>query len=187
MTQPATRDNPVHRLPERLLLGPGPSPVPARVLKAMATPPIGYLDPAWFEVMDHAREQLRRIFGTTNPRTFPISGTGTMGMQACIASLVEEGDPVVIGVNGYFGLRLVDMAERLGAKVTQVENAWGRSIEPGPLEAAVKKVGPKVVMLVHAETSTGVLQPMDDVVRIVRDAGTMLLIDCVTSLGGVAV
>jgi alanine-glyoxylate transaminase/serine-glyoxylate transaminase/serine-pyruvate transaminase len=187
MTQSSSGDNPVFRLPERLLLGPGPSPVPARVLKAMATPPIGYLDPAWFEVMAHAQGQLRRIYNTNNARTLPISGTGTMGMQACVAALVEEGDNVVVGVNGYFGNRLVDMAERLGANVTQVENVWGRAIDAGALEAAIKKVNPKVVMLVHAETSTGVRQPMDDVTRIVRDAGVMLLTDCVTSLGGVAV
>lgn len=183
----ASAANPIHSLPERLLLGPGPSPVSSRVLKAMSIPPLGYLDPAWFAVLDHCRGQLRRVFRTENARTLPVSATGTAGMQACVSALVEEGDNVVVGVNGYFGHRLTDMAQRLGGNVTRIEQEWGRAIEPEQLEAAIKIARPKVVMLVHAETSTGVLQPMDDVARVVRDAGAMLVLDCVTSLGGVDV
>ena len=187
MPEPTITDSVLHRLPERLLLGPGPSPVPARVLKAMAAPPIGYLDPAWFGVLTQIQNALRSVFQTDHRCTLSVSGTGTAGMQACVAALVEPGDSVVVGVNGYFGNRLVDMVRRLGGDVTSVEQEWGRAIAPEALEAAVGSAHPKVVMLVHAETSTGVLQPMEDVARIVREAGAMLLLDCVTSLGGVPV
>lgn len=112
MPEPTITDSVLHRLPERLLLGPGPSPVPARVLKAMAAPPIGYLDPAWFGVLAQVQNALRSVFQTDHRCTLSVSGTGTAGMQACVAALVEPGDSVVVGVNGYFGNRLTDMAQR---------------------------------------------------------------------------
>ncbi len=153
----------------------------------MAQPLVGHLDPAFLAVLDDVQARLRRLFATRNRLTLPISGTGSAGMEACLVNLLEPGDDVVVGVAGVFGERMCEVAGRTGARVTRVESEWGTSLDAGAMAEAIARVRPRAVAFVHAETSTGVLQPMDDVARIVRDAGAMLVLDCVTSLGGVDV
>ena len=169
----------------RVLLGPGPSEANARVLKAMTTPMLGYLDAEFVQVMDDTVGLLRRVFGTENRLTLPVSGTGTAGMEAALANVVEPGDGVVVGVKGYFGERIADIAARCGGVVTKVEAEWGTHIPAEKIAEAVAKVSsPKLVALVHGETSTGVLQPLKDAVEIAHQSGALFLADCVTSLGG---
>lgn len=172
--------------PQRLLLGPGPSNVPYRVLRAMSTPLVGHLDPKFMEVMDEVCQMLRQVFQTDNRLTFPVSGTGSAGMEAAFVNLLEPGDTVIIGVCGVFGTRMVDVAQRCGAEVITVEAPWGQPVD---LERMVEahKAHPeaKLCALVHAETSTGVLQPLRELGDYLRDTDTLLLVDAVTSLGGV--
>ena len=169
----------------RVLLGPGPSEVNARVLKAMTTPILGYLDTEFVQVMDDTVGLLRRVFGTENRLTLPVSGTGTAGMEAALANVVEPGDDVVVGVKGYFGERIADIAARCGGVVTRVEAEWGTHIPAEKIAEAVAKVPtPKLVALVHGETSTGILQPLKDALEIAHQRGALFLADCVTSLGG---
>ncbi len=169
----------------RVLLGPGPSEANARVLKAMTTPMLGYLDTAFVEIMDDTVAMLRRVFGTENALTLPVSGTGTAGMEAALANLIEPGDSVVIGVCGYFGARIADIAARCGASVTTVEAEWGKHIPTEKIAKAIEQVSnPKLVALVHGETSTGILQPLTEAVEIAHANGALFLADCVTSLGG---
>src|SRR5215212_9303160 len=171
--------------PERLLMGPGPSNVAPSVLRAISMPLLGHLDPVFVKMMDEIKAMLRAVFLTKNEMTFPVSGTGSAGMEFCFVNLIEPGDEVVIGVNGVFGTRMVDVAERCGAKVTKVEAPWGRIIEPGQIAEALKQSRrPKLVAIVHAETSTGALTPVEEISRITHDAGALLLLDTVTSLGG---
>ena len=173
--------------PERLLLGPGPSNVPARVREAMARPLLGHLDPAFLARMDEVQERLRRLFGTANALTLPLSATGSAGMEACLCNLLEPGDAAVVGVAGVFGERLCDVAARSGARVVRVEAEWGTALDPDALAEAVRRVRPRVVALVHAETSTGMCQPLEGVTEAARAVGAFALLDCVTSLGGIAV
>ena len=169
----------------RGLLGPGPSEANARVLKAMTTPMLGYLDAEFVQVMDDTVGLLRRVFGTENRLTLPVSGTGTAGMEAALTNVIEPGDGVVVGVKGYFGERVADIAARCGGVVTRVEAEWGTHIPAEKIAEAVAKVSsPKLVALVHGETSTGVLQPLKDAVEIAHQSGALFLADCVTSLGG---
>ena len=174
------------QVPDRLLLGPGPSNVHPRVYRAMMTPVIGYLDPQFIQLLDDTQRPLRTVFRTENEMTMPISGTGTAGMEAAIYNVVEPGDAVVVCQNGFFGTRMAQMAERCGAEVTNVEAEWGRIVEPEQIEAALKSVGRqvKVVMIVHAETSTGILQPLEEISRIVHQHDALLLVDAVTSISG---
>ena len=139
-------------------MGPGPSEVAPSVLKAMSASLVGHLDPVFVKMMDEIKTMLRKVFLTKNEMTFPVSGTGSAGMEFCFVNLIEPGDEVIIGVNGVFGGRMVDVAERCGAKVTKVEAPWGRIIEPEQVAAALKTVRPKLVAIVHAETSTGALR-----------------------------
>lgn len=172
----------------RLLLGPGPSPVHDRILQAMARPTVGHLDPQFLAVMDDVNARLRRVFGTANALTFPVSGTGSAAQEAAMANVVEPGDKVIVGVNGVFGGRLADMARRMGCEVVVVEEAWGRIIEPGRLiETHRAHPDARVLALVHAETSTGVWQPLSEVGAYLAGTGTLFLVDTVTSLGGVPV
>ncbi len=171
--------------PPRLLLGPGPSNVAPSVLKAMSQPLVGHLDPVFVQMMEEIKSMLRSVFLTKNDMTFPISGTGSAGMEFCFVNLVEPGDDVIIGVNGVFGTRMVDVAERCGARVTKVEAPWGRIIEPAQIAEALKKVKPKLVAIVHAETSTGALTPVEEISKLAHDAGALFVLDTVTSLGGV--
>ena len=170
--------------PERILLGPGPSMVSPRVLRAMSHPLVGHMDPKFIELMKGVQELLRYVFQTENQITLPISGTGSAGMEATIANMLEPNDTILIAVNGYFGERLCDMAERYGATVNRLDKPWGESFTPEEIDVALKKQPAKVVALVHAETSTGALTPLEGMAEVVHRHGALLLIDCVTSLGG---
>ena len=170
--------------PERILLGPGPSMVSPRVLRAMSHPLVGHMDPKFIELMKGVQELLRYVFQTENQITLPISGTGSAGMEATIANMLEPNDTILIAVNGYFGERLCDMAERYGATVNRLDKPWGESFTPEEIDVALKKQPAKVVALVHAETSTGALTPLEGMAEVVHRQGALLLIDCVTSLGG---
>ena len=173
--------------PRRTLLGPGPSPVHARVLQALSLPVVGHLDPAFLKIMDETMAMLREVFQTKNRLALPMSGTGSAGMETCFVNLVEPGDAVLVGVNGVFGTRMVDVARRCGAQVDTVEADWGAALEPARFRSALAKKKYKLVALVHAETSTGVLHPLDDIAGLVREHGALLLVDAVTSLGGAPV
>ena len=173
--------------PERILLGPGPSIVHPRVLRAMSHPLLGHLDPKFIELMNEVQDLLQYVFETSNPVTIPISGTGSAAMEAALINFIEPGDSVLIGVNGYFGERLCDMAGRYGAEVRRVERDWGDVFTIEEVEAELKKKPAKLVALVHAETSTGALQPMAGMADIIHRYGGILVMDCVTSLGGIPV
>ena len=173
--------------PLRTLMGPGPSEIHPAVYRALASPVIGHLDPAYLEVLERVAELLRPLFGTQNRLTNATPGTGTSGMEACVSNLIGPGDRVLCCIHGYFGNRIRQMAERQEAEVTAIEGEWGKPSDPGKMEAALKEKEYKVITVVHAETSTGVQQPMDDVARLAKDHGAMILLDTVTSLGGVAV
>ncbi len=168
----------------RLLLGPGPSNVHPRVLKAMATPLIGHLDPEFLQIMNETMELLRWLFRTENQLTIPMSGTGSLGMETCFVNTLEEGDSALICVNGVFGQRMVDNAERCGARVDTVTAPWGEPIDTAEVEKALAQKDYKLLAVVHAETSTGVLQPLEELSRMAKDRGTLFLVDTVTSLGG---
>src|SRR3954462_15550622 len=170
--------------PKRLLMGPGPSDVAPSVLKAMSAPLLGHLDPVFVKMMDEIKAMLRQVFLTKNEMTFPVSGTGSAGMEFCFVNLIEPGDEVIIGVNGVFGGRMVDVAERCGARVIKVEAPWGQIIEAGQIRDALKNCRPKLVAIVHAETSTGALTPVEEISKSAHDAGALMLLDTVTSLGG---
>jgi alanine-glyoxylate transaminase/serine-glyoxylate transaminase/serine-pyruvate transaminase len=169
---------------EVLLLGPGPSPVSARVRAAMAADPLGHLDPEFTALMDRVQADLRRLFGTENRMTLPISGTGSAGMEAALVNLLEPGDHAVVGVHGIFGERLAEIARRLGAEVTIVRAPYGQSLDPQLFATAIRARRTDLVAFVHAETSTGVLQDPRPIAAAAADAGALVLVDCVTSLGG---
>ena len=170
--------------PKRLLMGPGPSDVAPSVLQAMSLPLVGHLDPVFVRMMEEIKAMLRQVFLTQNEMTFPVSGTGSAGMEFCFVNLIEPGDEVLIGVNGVFGGRMADVVARCGAKVHKVEAPWGRIIEPQQIAEALKTTRPKLVAIVHAETSTGALTPVEEISRLARDAGALMVLDTVTSLGG---
>jgi len=173
--------------PPRLLLGPGPSMVHPRVLRAMASPLVGHLDPYFLQIMEMTKKLLRYVFGTQNDLTVPVSGTGSAAMEAALANVIEPGDAVLICINGYFGLRLADMASRYGAQVRTIEKEWGEVFEPDEIQAALKTNPAKVVAIVHAETSTGARQPLAGLAGVVHAADALLLVDAVTSLGGLPI
>lgn len=181
------RDFPEINVPPRLLLGPGPSLVHPRVLKAMATPLVGHLDPAFLELMDRTQILLRYVFETENKLTIPVSGTGTAAMETAVANLVEPGDRVLVCVNGYFGLRIADMAARYGGQVETIIRPWGTVFSAAEVGAALDQHPAQVVAIVHAETSTGALQPLEEIVNVVHAHGAVLIVDAVTSLGGIPV
>ena len=171
--------------PQKVLLGPGPSSVHPRVLQALALPVMGHLDPAFFQVMDDVCEMLRRVFHTKNVMTVPISSTGTGAMETACANIIEPGDTVLICRNGYFGIRLGDIAERCGATVHLIDTPWGKSVDPEMLRDELKKhSGLKAVGVVHAETSTGVISDMKEIVDVIHESGALAIVDAVTSLGG---
>ena len=174
--------------PPRLLLGPGPSLVHARVLRALSLPLLGHLDPIFLNVMNDIQCALRGVFETNHPFTIAISGTGSAGMEASMVNLVEPGDSVIIGINGVFGTRLASVVERCGGKAIRVEAPWGECIQPEAVEQALARSGPvKAVAVVHAETSTGVHQPLVDIAALCRSHGALFVVDAVTSLGGLPV
>jgi len=171
----------------RTLLGPGPSEVPPRVLAAMGYPLLGHLDPEFVALMDETQSLLRQVMRTQNQLTLAVSGTGSAGMEAVVVNLIEPGDKMLVCVNGVFGGRMVDVAERAGAVVTAIERPYGEAFDPEEVRAAIKQVRPKVVGIVHAETSTGVLQPVEEIARIAHEHGALIALDTVTSLAGVPV
>jgi alanine-glyoxylate transaminase/serine-glyoxylate transaminase/serine-pyruvate transaminase len=171
----------------RLLLGPGPSNVNPRVLQAMSRPLLGHLDPEFLALMDQVQAGLRELFGTRNHFTLPLSATGSAGMEACLANLLEPEDPVVVGVAGVFGERMCQVASRIGARVTRVDANWGEALDPDAMARAIARVRPRVVTFVHAETSTGVHQPVEAILAAAREADAMVVLDCVTSLAGLPV
>jgi alanine-glyoxylate transaminase/serine-glyoxylate transaminase/serine-pyruvate transaminase len=153
----------------------------------MRRPLLGHLDPAFLAIMDQVQEGLRRLLGTANPMTLPLSATGSAGMEACLANLLERGDEIVVGVAGVFGERMCEVARRIGAKVIRVETEPGTALDPAEMAGAIERARPSVVAFVHAETSTGVLQPVEEISAAARRAGAMVVLDCVTSLGGIPV
>jgi alanine-glyoxylate transaminase / serine-glyoxylate transaminase / serine-pyruvate transaminase len=174
--------------PHRILLGPGPSLVHPRVLRALSMPLLGHLDPAFLSVMNDIQALLRLVFQTEHRFTIALSGTGSAGMEASIVNLVEPGDAVVVGINGVFGTRLASVVERCGGKVIRVEAPWGTCIEPDAVEQALVRSGPvKAVAIIHAETSTGAWQPLEDIATLCRQQQALFVVDAVTSLGGVPV
>ena len=170
---------------ERILLGPGPSPVPQRVLRALAAPTLGHLDPQYLAIMDETCAMLREVFRTKNALTFPVSGTGMAGMECTATNLIEPGDEALVCIKGVFGLRMKDVFERCGATVHAIEAPWGDVFAFEQIAAALEQYPKtKVVGIVHAETSTGAHQPLDGLADIVHRRGSLLLVDAVTSLGG---
>jgi alanine-glyoxylate transaminase/serine-glyoxylate transaminase/serine-pyruvate transaminase len=172
---------------KRVLMGPGPSDVSSRVLQAMSAPCIGHLDPYFLSVMNETQQLLRFLFQTENAMTIPVSGTGSAGMETCFVNLVEPGDQVAVCVNGVFGMRMCDLAGRLGAEVIRIDGPWGRAMDPEVVRSALQGRSPKLLAVVHAETSTGACTPLQEFSRIASEAGALFLVDCVTSLGGMAV
>ncbi len=173
--------------PCRILLGPGPSDTHPRVLAAMAKPTVGHMDPYYLELMSQMQGMLRQVFCTENEMTMAISGTGSAGMEAAVVNLIEPGDPMMVCINGVFGQRMTDVAQRAGGQVTKVECAWGEVFSPGDLETILAQTKPKVVGIVMAETSTGARQPLEEISKLVHKAGALLLVDAVTALGGIPI
>ena len=173
--------------PRRILLGPGPSPVDDRVLNAMTAPVLGHLDPVFLQCMDDIQSMLRYVFETENRVTFPVSGTGSAGMEAAIVNSIEPGDDVVVCVIGVFGERMVEIVERAGGRPVAVRSEWGEPVDPNRIEHALKSCKPRALVLVHAETSTGVLQKLDGLADLAHARDALLVVDAVASLGGIPV
>ena len=170
---------------ERILMGPGPSAVPNRVLNALAAPTLGHLDPEYLQIMDETREMLRTVFRTKNEMTLAVSGTGSSGMEACVVNLIEPGDQAIVCINGVFGMRMKDVMERAGATVHAIELPWGESFHEDHIaKALADHPDAKVLGVVHAETSTGAHTPIEKFAPLVHASDTLLLVDAVTSLGG---
>jgi len=174
------------QMPNRVLLGTGPSNVTPRVLQAIMTPILGHLDPDFWPVLDDVREMLSLALGTTTQGTLPLPATGTAGMEAAFCNMVEPGDRVVVAVNGFFGARMAEIAARCGADVHRLDVTWGKPVLPEVVEETLTNLGPvKAVGVVHAATSTGVLSPIKDIAEVVHKHGALIIADVVTSLGGV--
>ncbi len=173
--------------PRRVLMGPGPSGADPSVLAAMGLPILGHLDPEFMRIMDECQRMMRQIFRTGNEVTLATPGTGTSGMEAAVMNLLQPGDRAVIGICGYFGDRIAQMASRTGAEVAIVTAPWGSPIAPEDVERELRAAPTKLVAIVHAETSTGVRQPVEPISKLCKEHGALLLLDCVTSLGGVPV
>lgn len=174
-------------VPEITLMGPGPSCVPPEVYEALSVSTLGHLDPYFIRIMDEIKTRLRKVFGTINDLTIPMSGTGSAGMETCFVNLVEPGDSVLVCVNGVFGTRMVDVAGRLGAEVESLDFEWGTPVIPERVAEALKGKKYDLVAVVHAETSTGVRNPVDEIGTIVKEYEALYLVDTVTSLGGMEV
>ena len=169
----------------RILLGPGPSMVAPRVLNALSYPVIGHLDPEFLALMQEVQELLRFVFQTKNELTVPVSGTGSAGMEAALCNFIEPGDNVLVAVLGYFGERMVEMAGRYGAQVDRIDRPWGEAFDPDEIKTALSQKKYKLLALVHAETSTGVLQSgIAEIAAAAHDNGALVVLDAVTSLGG---
>jgi alanine-glyoxylate transaminase/serine-glyoxylate transaminase/serine-pyruvate transaminase len=173
--------------PRRVLMGPGPSEAHPRVLAALGAPVLGHLDPRFLEIMNETQDLLRQTYQTSNHLTFPVSGTGSAGMETCVVNLIEPGDRMVVAVNGVFGQRMTDVAGRAGAAVTVIEKPWGQVFDLQQIRESIQKVRPKVLGIVHAETSTGAWQPAAELGKLCHEFDVLLILDTVTSLGGVPV
>ncbi len=165
-------------------MGPGPSDTHPRVLKAMATPLIGHLDPEFLKIMDEIKEMVQITFQTQNQLTFVVSAPGSAGMETCLVNLLEPGDEALICVNGVFGNRMSDIVERCGAKLIRIDAPWGEPIDPQQVREALENCSPKLVAIVHAETSTGVLQPLEEISEMTHESGALFVVDAVTSYCG---
>jgi alanine-glyoxylate transaminase / serine-glyoxylate transaminase / serine-pyruvate transaminase len=170
-----------------ILLGPGPSMVHPRVLRVMSTPMVGFMDPQFLEIMDEVQSLLRGVFQTSNLLTLPIAGTGGAGMEAALVNFLEEGDPILVCVNGFFGARMVEIAGRCRASVSRIDVPWGEVVSADQVEAALRARAAKVVALVHGETSTGVRQPLEEIAAVAHRHGALLLVDTVASMGGISI
>ncbi len=179
--------NKLKEIKETLLMGPGPSCVPPQVYEAMATATIGHLDPAFIEIMDEIKSMLKQLFQSDYDLTIPISGTGSAGMETCFVNIVEPGDKVLVLINGVFGMRMQDVATRLGAEVDVIEASWGTAINPDAVKVKLSQKPYDMVAVVHAETSTGVCNPVDQIGALVNETQALYLVDTVTSLGGMPV
>ena len=168
----------------RILMGPGPSDMHPRVYKALSTQMIGHLDPEFVSIMDEVKEMVQETFQTKNNLSFVVSAPGSAGMETCLVNLIEPGDEVLICQHGVFGGRMGDIAKRAGAIVHKVEQDWGKPIEPQDVKTALENCNPKLVAIVHAETSTGVLQPLEEISKLVHDKGALFVVDAVTSYCG---
>ena len=168
----------------RILMGPGPSDMHPRVYKALSTQMIGHLDPEFVSIMDEVKEMVQHTFQTKNNLSFVVSAPGSAGMETCLVNLIEPGDEVLICQHGVFGGRMADIANRAGATVHKVEQDWGKPIDPQDVKTALEKCNPKLVAIVHAETSTGVLQPLEEISKLVHDKGALFVVDAVTSYCG---
>ncbi|XOV94622.1 MAG: pyridoxal-phosphate-dependent aminotransferase family protein [Bacteroidota bacterium] len=172
---------------ETLLMGPGPSSVPPEVYEALATSSLGHLDPHFIAIMDDIKASLQKLFQTNNKLTIPVSGTGSAGMETCFVNLVEPGDKVLILSNGVFGKRMQDLAGRLRAEVDALEFEWGTPVIPADVEKKLEGSNYDLVAVVHAETSTGVRNPVEEISEIISKTNALFLVDTVTSLGGIPV
>lgn len=178
----------LRKVPEKTLLGPGPTPVDGRVLRAMSEPTLGHLDRDFVAIMDETRDLLRLVFQTGNDLTVAMSGTGSAGMETACVNMIERGDKVIVCSHGVFGTRMQDVAGRCGAEVVEVNAPMGRPVDPADVEKALRNnPDAKMLGIVHAETSTGVLQPLDEIAGMVHDSGMFMVVDAVTSLGGMDV
>ena len=173
--------------PHRLLMGPGPSPVHPDVLQSLALPPLGHLDPALLEIMDRLQQMLREAFRTKNKFAIALSGTGTAGMEAAFRNAFAPGETVLVGVHGYFGTRMCDMVQRFGGNLARVDAEWGTRLDINKLREAIQQHKPRGVAVVHAETSTGVLQPLEEIIQAAHEVDALVIADTVTSLGGMPV
>jgi alanine-glyoxylate transaminase/serine-glyoxylate transaminase/serine-pyruvate transaminase len=173
--------------PHRVLLGPGPSEIPPEVLRALSIPLLGHLDPVFLKIMDETQDLLKEVSQTKNELTFAMPGTGMAGMEACLINVLEPGDKYVVGIHGFFGTRLADIGRRAGADVVEVNGEWGKPLDADTMRETIEREKPQVVAFVHAETSTGVLQAPEPIVRAAHDVGAVVVMDAVTSLGGMPV
>src|SRR6056297_1090609 len=180
-------ENKIKGIEEILLMGPGPSLTHPRVYSAMSRPTLGHLDPYFIQIMDDIKAMLQKLFQTNNNLTIPVSGTGSAGMEAAFVNLIEKGDPVLVLINGVFGKRMLDIAQRLGADADSIDFKWGTPVTTDEVETQLKKKKYKIVAMVHAETSTGVYSPAEEVGKLVKDHGAFFILDTVTSLGGMEV
>lgn len=171
----------------RVLMGPGPSDVATRVLQAMAAPCIGHLDPVFLRIMDDIQQLLRYIFQSDYALTIPVSGTGSAGMEACFANLIEPRDEVLVCVNGVFGTRMCDVVNRLGGELIRLNFPWGRAVDPETVRKKARETNPAILAVVHAETSTGACSPIAEISQVAQEVGALYLVDMVTSLGGMPV
>jgi len=173
---------------KRVLMGPGPSDVHPRVLKAMSTPLVGHLDPDFLTIMNETREMLKEVFRTKNELTIALSGTGSAGMEACLVNLLEPDDKAVVCINGLFAERMADIVKRCGAEPVILPTEWGNIVEPEEVKKVLEKTSRvKLLAIVHAETSTGVRQPLEEISRLTKEAGVLFVVDAVTSLAGIPV